>query len=204
MSKNVTVTIYRFGELAEKAKETAKNYLIEGMDFISEIVTDHFKEELKALFLPYDDVKWRLSCCQGDGVAFYGMLDLEGYLRKHRMFRKYRSLFCRMTQNGSDIMCPKWDFEISKNQNFYQYDHQNTMWIDYYDCDLDGNHIRLCENTRICFMKHLTNHIKSVSRELEKKGYNMIDDYHTDEYVEDCCEAGDIWFDNRGRIFREF
>ena len=91
-----TINICTFNELSDEAKEKAREWYRDGD---SEMTSDQFEYRLEELGLPNKDIRWSLSCCQGDGVAFYGELDIEEYLTKNKLKTKFKKLF----DNDKDI-----------------------------------------------------------------------------------------------------
>jgi hypothetical protein len=76
----------RFEELSPRAKKHAieKFQQYEREDFDPRILNDLFKERLEEVGLPSDDIRWSLNYTQGDGVAFYGQIDIKDYLAKNK------------------------------------------------------------------------------------------------------------------------
>jgi len=96
---------------------------------------------------------WRLSHSQGDGVAFYGSIDLTNQFWKEII---------------GDVDCAG---EITCNNPHY--DHYNTM-------DLVTNGLSDEQS------KLILDRIKECSKELEEIGYQSIEFYDSDEYIDEC------------------
>lgn len=73
----ITVNVYKYDELCEKAKERVKTDYLQDCRTAYEF-SEICEEELLTLF-PHSSLKveYSLSYCQGDGLNIYGVLDLE-------------------------------------------------------------------------------------------------------------------------------
>jgi hypothetical protein len=88
---------YKFDELSPEAKKRAiEKWREKGWDwddFDTTQLTEVFEARLEELGLPNENVHWSLISAQGDGVSFEGKIDIQEYLKKHNLLRKYASLF---------------------------------------------------------------------------------------------------------------
>ena len=75
------IKVFKFEELSEEAKEVARNWYKGCMDndfyFETEHIKEDFQYELEKLGYPTNKIEFSLSYSQGDGVAFYGHIDLS-------------------------------------------------------------------------------------------------------------------------------
>lgn len=97
------VGLYKFEDLSDKAKERAREWWreCERHDFDSESFTDDVlldHAEWAHGISREMNCYWSLGHCQGDGVAFYGTIDLE--------------MLCDL---------PKWNFKGGKKSNYPTY-----------------------------------------------------------------------------------
>ena len=78
----ITVNVYKYEELCEKAKERIKTEYLQECRTACEF-SELCEAELSVLF-PHSSlrVEYSLSYCQGDGLNIYGMLDLEDALMR--------------------------------------------------------------------------------------------------------------------------
>lgn len=183
------IKIYNFEELSDKAKEKARDWWKnDGLDeHERDSITESFQEKLEKLGLPTEKVCWGLSCCQGDGVAFYGNVDIEDYLTKNKLKTTYKELL-----NNGDVLI--WDVEIYNNN--HHYNHYNTMSIRY---NLDYNQITdELEELAEELTDHILSHIKEISKDFETSGYKQIDYYNSDEYVDEVITANEYEFTENG------
>ncbi len=192
-----TINTFKFSELSERAKESARDWWKEnGLDeFECESITEGFQHKLEELGLPSDDVRWRLSSCQGDGVAFYGCVDVEEYLTKNKLKTKFRKLF----DSDKDLLID--NVEIDKNQSFHLYDHHNTMSVSYNEALYNGYENPSREQALEDFTDHLNDHIKELSHEFVKQGTEAIDHYNSDENVDESIICNDYSFTEDGSHF---
>ena len=85
MPKKKEILIYEFDELSEEAKERAIELLVDDgkawTDSDAEGLSETFEDDLAGHYgLGNMEVCWSLSSCQGDGVAFWGKVDVEKFV----------------------------------------------------------------------------------------------------------------------------
>lgn len=179
---------YSFDELSPMAKDRAiTNYRHSGAAFDqddTEMLAETFRDQLKEKGLPSDDVRWRLSHSQGDGVAFYGNVDLKEYLRANKL----KSQFPALSRVADDIGA-----NIEKTTSHY--DHYNTMRV-YFEPQIDLTDRQQAELDKL--EKLIGEDIKAVSRELEKAGYAEIEYREGDEQIAETLRENDYSFDVDG------
>ena len=167
-------TIYKFSELSEKAKSVAieneRRYQSENMD--PDLLIEVFTDALQQKGLPVDDIRFSLNRCQGDGVAFYGILDIIDFKSKN-----------------PDTIIPDdiEKIEITKRSAFHMYDHENTMEVNAYS-----------ENDSDRFEKEFRTFLKDISLELSQKGYEILDYEQSESYITQTIEANDMEFLENG------
>jgi hypothetical protein len=151
------------------------------------MLTEVFQEELQRLGLPSEDIRWRLSSSQGDGVAFYGQLDLDDYLKANKLVGRYKGLKPVL----DDIRVT-----IEKHRELHMYDHYNTMVVDLdaYGLDLTAKQERLLEDLEA----EIKDRIVDVSHKLEKIGYDEIEWRTSDEAIAETLEANEYEYDAAG------
>lgn len=79
MPYNFEATYYTYDELSDKAKQKAREWGREALiddEFESDDLTECFIAILQNRGMDKPKVHWRLSYCQGDGVAWEGTLDI--------------------------------------------------------------------------------------------------------------------------------
>lgn len=206
------ITIYKFEELNDKAKQNAINKYRESMDWQIEsgFITEKFVEKLSDMGYPTDDLEWRLNYSQGDGVAFYGEVDIdkvidrlerEGYDLNYNLYRAIKN------KNLTIIA------RIYRNSFGYRYSHYNTMDVEidgdsaetmmeylYGDCECIDKYDEICDfilDLRNC----ICSDIKVVSKQLEKEGYNDIEYYSSDEAITETLIANEYEFTEDGVMY---
>lgn len=216
MRKEV-INLYKFEELSDDAKQNAINKYRESMDWQieSEFITEKFVEKLSDMGYPTDDLEWRLNYSQGDGVAFYGEMDIdkvmkrlenEGYDLNYNLYRAIDSENLTITA------------KIYRNSFGYHYSHYNTMkveidgdsietMIEYLYGDLDSDTDEYVDkygeiyNFLLDLRDCIHNDIKSVSKELEKEGYSDIEYYSSDEFIAETLIANEYEFTEDGVMY---
>lgn len=115
-----------------------------------------------------------MSYSQGDGVAFYGRCDEEKVLR--------RLGFSELV--GADILIKL----VSINSH---YNHYNSMRAQVESSEVDDATLEDIEEA-------INADIADVSRQLEREGYETIEAYNDDDYVDETIMVNDYTFDAQG------
>lgn len=200
------IKLFNFSELSKEAQAKAiEDWRNNGNAFdncSADILTDKFREELKSY--GFDDdvrVEWSLSYCQGDGVAFYGSIDLEKVLPNHvDDFTKdeLRRLYWLNKEFGVRI-------ETVRNSYGYRYSHANTMDIDLY-CDYRTDYRQTEQYDEVLqkLEEVVLNDIHSLSHMLEGVGYAFIERMESDEVIREFFEYNDdcYEFTEDGTLYR--
>jgi uncharacterized protein YjbJ (UPF0337 family) len=204
--RTVKVNLYSVKELTGKAKDRAieagRQWHNETFDAdnMTEQLQDHAKEKFGVVT---DECMWSISFCQGDGVAFYGNLDLDVLSAKHR--------------NVAAILrkAKKHDITLSvkiEGRNG-RYHHYNTMDVEVendYGFRYNGKkyrEARLTELERISdgLAEELRAAVKSILVDASHDTYSWGEDCiladSEDDAIEDLLDANDWEFDVNGRVF---
>lgn len=194
--RNVCVQVFAFNELVERAQKRAIESRREllNSNFDHRATTELFEEQLKELGYPVGDIRWSLSSCQGDGVAFYGkipdlqkvtkrLLDQKAYRRLQRLLAKGEITFT--------IDCLNW-----------RYSHAYTMGVSkceylYLSARAEKRAYELLDYLEACILDD----IQKVSRKLEKLGYDEIEYQSSDEYVSEEIMENDLEYLANGETF---
>ena len=174
--QEITIKVYSIDELGQQAKEKAIQRIQQTLHetFEPELLTEYFRTLLDDSGLSNLNCYWSLSYCQGDGVAFYGRLDIDALLACEACKAIWPELKYLQEVNEPYI-------KIERSN--HRYNHWNTMYIDinvedYYD---DNPKVNTLVEERIETVKiFLTSYIRKISKELEKVGYDDIK-YQTSE-----------------------
>jgi hypothetical protein len=193
--ETITIDTYSFEELSPEVQkkvlenESAK-YEID-CDFITEWFTDVLLEQHG---IDEVQVNWSLSCCQGDGVAFYGKPSLD------KMAEKDEEIKLVLDQiRDIDPDCSLY-LTITSNSNHYC--HWNTMDIeieDDIDLNLSDTEVGTIEHLILFLKAKIDKKVKNISKELEKLGYEDIENQHSDESIQDFIEANEFRFTKDGK-----
>lgn len=179
MPEKIEVMVYKFEELVDDARERALEKVGGwNAEWENENMKYMFEQYLEERGLPAEKIEWSLGHSQGDGVAFYGDIDVEKCLRFMKKWNKYRHLYVR--SDGPPYA------NIVGNSWSTHYSHYNTMDV----------HCEMSE----ALTEELEEFVRNVSGELEKIGYDAFEYAYSDEAVAETCEANEIRFDERGRI----
>ena len=184
--RDIKTTLYKFEELSEEAKATAcRDYREDGVHIDAEIINEIFKEKLESLGLPNDNVNWSLSYCQGDGVAFYGQVDLEKYLQKEYL------------QEFKDLPIEEMQVEISRCCS-HHYHHQNSMMVElFFESEETQATVKLANKLE----DQIKAQVKAISQDFEKLGYKIIEEQSSDEYIGETLLADCYEFYEDGALF---
>lgn len=189
--RKVETTIYKYEELSEKAREKVfdrfKDTLI---DWNAESLKDVYEERLSELHYPKDDIRWRLSSCQGDGMAFYGHVyndDVKEIAKRLMSEEDFNKIESEVWNNIK--------LSINKSGAFHMYDHFNTMIVQI-ESNSEFDELERLEDL-------ISEDVKSVSIELEDFGYSYLDP-SKEEIEEQIKEAEEEYYaDGRKFIYEE-
>lgn len=217
MPIEVTVKLYKFNELDDKAKEKARDWFRESWDShdsddISLAIREHISihhglesEGYEPGTLEAEDndkqslkIWWSLSSCQGDGVAFEGRFSMDALAKKQPEVRKLVRRLKRFDASYSVQI-----------KHFGHYYHWNSMEVEaeLYDVrslreESDAHYqarrekaADLVEDLR----KTVHELLKDISRDAAKAGYQEIEYKQSNEYVDECIEANEYTFREDGR-----
>jgi hypothetical protein len=186
-----TVQLFSIEELSEEAQEKAIDKLREldyfGID--SREIEEDFKQTLEERGLPTDNIEFSLGYSQGDGVAFYGDIDVEKILKDIGEWDEW------------EVFVKKHGFTATSTRNSWgsHYSHWNTMDVEltedreFIGAYSESRADRLCELIKL--------RVQSTSKELEKRGYEMIEANQEKDYIIECCEANEMEFREDGRLW---
>ena len=202
--KKIGMNVYSINELEKDVKaKVIDRHRYDFSEFLNDDIQDEFKEILEAKGYPTDDIRYRLSNSQGDGMAFYGEIDTKDFIKK-RLSELEECLDKHDLRRVKYVAKSGYELTIEKLMAFHIYDHYNTMIVrenyadDHVDYRAKKNDIEKIENSIFELAEFIRNDMRDVSRELEKLGYDIIDRYTNDEYVEECIIGCDMYFTEDG------
>lgn len=158
---------------------------------IMTVLQDYFEQQLVEFgFLSDLEINYSLSYCQGDGMAFYGDLDLDSLiglfnkmnpLASDKAQRRFTFLAKYITDNEADA-----EVSITRNHFGNHYSHYNTMTLVYPLGEyLELLDIRLKDRPILRkiwdeFITQLKSYIKETSKQLAAIGYQIIESVSID------------------------
>lgn len=186
-----TDTVYEFSELSEASQQKALEQIAQGNHelFDSDQLLDTFKETLTEWGFPTETVEFSLSYSQGDGVAFYGNIALEKYLRKTKQLTKFRERLRRIPFDNVEAT-------IGRNSFGHHYSHYNTMQLDLVLYDATEWQESQAEDWTDIILED----IRTVSRQLEKLGYAELEHVASRDYIIEQIEANEWEFTADGAM----
>lgn len=190
--------VYQYDELKAESKENAikwfQDTLREEFTIESERITEDLTSALEEKGYEGFDLFWSLNHCQGDGVAFYGRLfttDLVKLAERLLSDKDYQRL---------KLVGTLADFEVEIYDTNNRYNHYNSMKVFLDDVQSLEDFPKIWELLQK-LERAISEDVREVSKELERKGYEYIDYYFSKEYAIDEIKANDYEFDvNGGRI----
>lgn len=190
-----TKTVYKYDELSERAKSKALDRFNEGLD-ASEEINEIIKGELEDAGLSsLDVIEFSLGYCQGDGVAFYGKLDLEELSKKNP---EVKEILSKLGEKKIEV----WG-EVIRNSSGYHYTHWNTMNVSLETTpyDYDAPESKTIDNLILDLERTIKAHVKSVSQECENLGYAEVELQKSEESFKRFCQAYSLEFYEDGEEY---
>lgn len=188
--RKVEQWVYQYEELPESAKkrarERASRYLNDTMD--SDVLRSAMTTVLleKWGIVVSKGIAYRLSHSAGDGVAFYGSLDMSVFCLRHPDIGVTWDKFGRP------------DVTIEKRQSFHLYDHHNTMVLDTNYCQIEGH---CYENDPSWdydideWLDDILAIVQQASKSVAAYGYEWIDNATGEKAVLEECKRHEYYDD---------
>jgi hypothetical protein len=131
MSKTIEVEVFKYDELSDSAKQKAREWYLEGMDYEWwEGVYEMAKEDGKEKGFYIDKIFFSGFCSQGDGASWTGQVDVRQWLEENCSDSIGLSAWCQLIQEGVVSKFVKVD------ANNAHYCHESTMQFS--DIEDDG------------------------------------------------------------------
>lgn len=140
--------------------------------------------------LSADKCFWSLGHCQGDGVAFYGAIDLDPLKQAQP---EVAAIYARLRLMG--ISC-YLDAHVEGANSHYH--HYNSMSARVDVADYEPEHEAQAEQAGEDLQRFLDDFLKDVSRDAERYGYEAVDGETSDEHVQEWIEANEYRFRRDG------
>lgn len=203
--KKIGMNVYSINELEKDVKaKVLDRHRYDFNDIVNFDIQDEFKQRLEEKGYPIDDIRYSLNHCQGDGMAFYGTIDLEEFIEKrHEELEK--SLSKHDLRRVKYIAKEGLTIDIRKNQYFHLYNHYNTMIIEvngyvdeYMSYRAKDSDIEEMTNSVYELEEFIKYDVKDISGELESIGYDIAESYENDEYIIEYLEENEYYFTKDG------
>lgn len=197
MPRTFETTVFQYGELSDDAKKKAVEW---GQEFAHRtfepsMLSEWMKDRLDEVGLPADDLEWSLSYSQGDGVAFYGLVEDLDKLVRH--LRKRTATRC-LRYTDADDSNYMVSVSLSRNSFGWHYSHWNTMSVDveWSECGTDPTPAQAAAMDAL--YEAVKTFVQDTSRQLERDGYADIEYQSSEEQVIEMIEANEYEFDEEG------
>jgi len=186
------VQVFTIEELSEEAQDRAIDWLrTEGwFDPSSSELLEEFKEHLAGYGLPNENVEFSLGYSQGDGVAFYGPIDIPVLLK-------------RLQKEEYNEFIEKYDISanIERNSYGYHYSHWNTMDV-YLERGVEYDTKEAIQAGHDLW-EILKDTVVQQSRRMESSGYKKFEACQEKEYIIECAVENDYEFTATGKFWRD-
>lgn len=220
MSKTIEVEVYKWEELSQTAKDRARDWYIEGMDYEWwDSVYEMIKENGYELGFCIDDIRFSGFWSQGDGASWTGQVDVRQWLEKHGPDSIGVSAWCALIQE--DVISKHIGVTQSGN-----YSHESTMRFDGVADDTDSfpDEYKIAQNSILkgmtianlfdiivtddtCPYKNvedITTAIAISAKDYARKIYKQLQEEYeylcSEEMMLDHFECNDYHFDETGRL----
>jgi hypothetical protein len=184
--QTITIKTYSFKELKDEARQKALEKFRDinvDYDDWSEPVIEDWKEKLGNLGFVNPEIEYSGFWSQGDGACFMAGVDIEKWLKSHKLAGKFKALF-----NASELV------NIAVVKTDHHYSHENSIGV---NVESWGNNEKVQEQ-----IGAIEGQIKDEARELSRGIYKDLEAYFTelteDEAVIDTIEANDYQFSEFG------
>lgn len=202
-----TINLYQFGELSldaqKRALEEYRNLRNQNWD---ESDNEQVEEAIRTVALEKYGVDpklvmFSLGHCQGDGVAFYGRLNMDKLCKKHPSLIEL--------VNECSVEGPIHIESDGANGRYHHWNSMSVFVVDENNQSL-GTWEGLTEEARLKLQnaaEKLESAVKEIlqaaSRECESVGYEVMEDMLSEENLRDEMEANEVWFLASGKLFRD-
>jgi hypothetical protein len=217
MPSTKTITVYRYDELSDRAKENVKVKYIAGSIDLDYVIDDAKRESEKFGFM-IDEVLYSGFSSQGDGASWTGEVVLfkflEHYLKEDNPDYGRYTVLLTLIEDG-------WtEPRVTISRKSFMYNHSNTMRVDqvgmgYYQaedevikaaCPLQGASVQelyegilidgLLDDLYEWALKEAKNYADHIYDLLEQ----AYDDEMSDQHVSLTADANEWEFDESGRL----
>ena len=153
-----------------------------------------------------------LNCCQGDGVAFEGSVDIDNWAKAAAEEANEKDRDTTLRDMLTHMRCiarlmgVEDDLDIyAKIEHSGHYYHWNSMEVSV-TCDtwyqqVKGDEQEILDGLIGDIEGWCKDRVKEISRAMESDGYSQLDAYSSDEYIREYLEVSDHYeFDEDGSL----
>jgi hypothetical protein len=193
---------FKFEELEEKAKNTARSRHAECIDWDWwDFSLEQFVTDMEELGIDIEQTRGKKNqheihfsgfYSQGDGLAFSAGIDIPKFLKSHKATKEYWLLYTNLLRDN--ISLTVWVKESGRYFSMVS-DFDLDIWN--IGNDARANKIqKMSEDFTEWILDICRDHASDLYRELEKEYEYLLSD---DQIIED-QECNEYWFDKNGRI----
>lgn len=183
-SRTVRTKVYKFAGLSKEAQKKAIEWYQRTLDGDSEILfgfEDHCQERAAETGFTDIKVQYSLSSCQGDGLSFSGLIDIERFAKE---------TYPNIKQSVLSVLKSYCNANLTGNTGRYCF--ASTCDVDFsLEARKDYPNIEKMVSE---IQATIENAYMNLCRELERTGYDWIDDAYTDESAISNIEANEYEF----------
>lgn len=192
--RNVELTIYKYDELSDQAKEYVRSYISE-YDYsdYNAILDEDFIDYIKTEYtwIDTDDIKINWSCnhCQGDGLSFKADINIKEYLN---LFHP------DMKASIHDVICNYVNYFSTGNTGRYNYSNINQIDWEFITYNKPYNRLyNIVDNIR----KEIAYKYIELCGILEQRVYDHYEYIQSDEYVKELSDANEYEYYSNGELY---
>lgn len=188
--KEVSIELFEYQELNEKAKEVVKDMCLSFKE--SYIFTGMILKEISEIYgIDTIDISYSLGYCQGDGACMYGNVyfDETSDTFKKIVFSDLSDVEIKEVVDNYDYIC----FDKVNTR----YSHANTVDISLYsDCGYDEISDYLYDKV----MNNIKRLYYKLCKEIEDRGYEYFFEISEQE-IEEICDSNLFLFLQDGKLY---
>lgn len=180
--REITIKLYQFNELSDKAKEKARDWYREitaGDNYFADYIQDEFKSILKSLGYTVGNLYWSGFSSQGDGACFTGSWSAAYYKPTNLLkdFPTEKTLHYVDLELGKIAKArPDLSFKIEHSG---RYVHDMSTSFDFQGPELEDQEKEIAD----------AEYLKELSRDLMKWFYKALETAYCDSQSDETVDA---------------
>lgn len=211
------VRTFLFKDLSKEAKQRVIDRFRESGELeYNEDITLSIQNTLDEAGLPSDKVHWNLRCSQSDHVTFEGLLDIDAFIKAQddllseitkweaspkqaddepAYIARYKRLLYEGIDDVKKLQEMSCDFTLRIRSSHFGCSVITEEALHTYPDGEEELSRSLMENVETTF----SSYIDDVIRRLKDDAEREIDEYNSDEYIEDLLEQRTDWYTSCGK-----